>query len=72
MNEVLKKVFGDDELRDKHMGNYKINWVSDLPKVQIGESPYAVLRFVFLYNGEKLIQEIDDYDVSFPFERIDT
>ena len=66
MNEVLKKVFGADELKDKYMANYKINWVADLPKVQIGESPHAVLRFAFLYNGEKLIQEIDDYDVSFP------
>ena len=36
MNEVLKKIFGADDLKDKHMGNYKINWVDDMPKVQIG------------------------------------
>ena len=50
------------------MGRYTINWVNDLPKLEFGESPYAVLRFAFIFNGEKLIEDIDDYDVSCPLK----
>ena len=38
-----------------------------MPQVEHGESLYAVLRFALLYNGERFIKDIDDFEVSFPW-----
>ena len=64
MTHVLKHFFPDAS----QLGKYTINYVVDLPKLEFGESPHAVLRFAFLFNGKKLIEDIDDYDVSCPLK----
>lgn len=50
----------------KKKNRWPVHFVEDVPKVEIGESPFAVLRFAFLYDGNNFIEDIDNFDVSFP------
>ena len=69
MTEVFNQFFPDVNPKLRKLGRYNVNWVNDLPKLELGESPYAVLRFAFVFNGERLIEDIDDYDaVSCPLK----
>lgn len=47
-------------------GKWDCQWVEGVPQVERGESLYALLRFALLYNGERFMQDIDDFEVSFP------
>ena len=45
---------------------WQYKFVQDVPMVEKGESPFAILKLAFLYNGVKFIEDIDDFTVSFP------
>ena len=36
-----------------------------VPKVNKGETSFAVLRFAHLFDGNHFVEEIDNFDVSF-------
>ena len=38
--------------------------MQDVPLVEKGESPFAVLKLAFLYNGEKFVEDLEDLTVS--------
>ena len=43
---------------------WQIHIVQDVPVVEKGESPFAVLKLAFLYNGEKFVEDLEDLTVS--------
>ena len=63
----IKEVFS--VILEQTMVPKNVRWqyhiVQDVLVVQKGESPFAVLKLAFLYNGEKFIEDLDDLTVSF-------
>ena len=43
---------------------WQIHTVQDVLVLEKGESPFAVLKLVFLYNGEKFVENLEDLIVS--------
>lgn len=66
IKEVFNMIFDDEKFKQmedfKTRSKWDIHWVKDVPRVEKGESPYAVLRFAFLYNGVNFIEDIDYFD----------
>lgn len=54
-----------DEQFEKEKGRWDVHFVKGIPKVNKGETPFAVLRFAYLYDGNDFIEDIDNFDVSF-------
>jgi hypothetical protein len=54
-----------DEKFEKEKGKWDVHFVQGVPKVNKGETPFAVLRFAHLFDGNDFIEDIDNFDVSF-------
>nr|XP_040251390.1 trichohyalin-like [Aegilops tauschii subsp. strangulata] len=58
----IKEVF--NAILEQTMNPKKTRWqihtVQDVPVVEKGESPFAVLKLAFLYNGEKFVEDLED------------
>ena len=61
--EVFNIIFKNQMENEK--SKWDVHFVQGVPKVEKGESPFAVLRFAFLYDGKDFIEDIDNFDVSF-------
>ena len=49
----------------KEKTKWEVKFLKDVPKVNKGETPFVVLRFTHLFEGNHFIKEIDNFDVSF-------
>jgi len=50
---------------EKEKTKWEVQFLKDVPKVNKGETPFAVLRFAHLFDGNHFFEEIDNFDVSF-------
>ena len=57
-NTILEQTMNPNKTR------WQIHTVQDVSVVEKGESPFAVLKLAFLYNGEKFVEDLEDLSVS--------
>ena len=50
---------------EKEKTKWEVQSLKDVPKVNKGETPFVVLRFAHLFDGNHFVEEIDNFDVSF-------
>ena len=50
---------------EKEKTKWEVQFLQGVPKVNKGETPFAVLRFAHLFDGNHFVEEIDNFDVSF-------
>ena len=50
---------------EKEKTKWEVQFLKGVPKVNKGETPFAVLRFAHLFDGNHFVEEIDNFDVSF-------
>nr|XP_020189335.2 uncharacterized protein LOC109774990 [Aegilops tauschii subsp. strangulata] len=53
-NTILEQTINPNKTR------WQIHTMQDVPVVEKGESPFAVLKLAFLYNGEKFVEDLED------------
>ena len=50
---------------EKEKTKWEVQFLKDVPNVNKGETPFVVLRFTHLFDGNHFVEEIDNLDVSF-------
>ena len=50
---------------EKEKTKWEVQFLKGVPEVNKGETLFAVLRFVHLFDGNHFVEEIDNFDVSF-------
>ena len=50
---------------EKEKTKWEVQFLKDVPKVNKGETPFAVLRFAHLFDGNHFVEEINNFNVSF-------
>nr|XP_020195162.1 uncharacterized protein LOC109780992 [Aegilops tauschii subsp. strangulata] len=58
--EVYKILLG--EKFEKEKTRWDVEFLQGVPKVNKGETPFAVLRFAHLFDGNHFVEEIDNFD----------
>ena len=68
LKELYEKESYDSSKHCKHktwpIQNHQV------PAVEYGESPFAVLRLAFLFDGTGFVEKIENFDVSLKFDSI--
>ena len=61
--EVYEILLG--ETLEKEKTWWEVHFLQGVPKVNKGKTPFAVLRFAHLFDGNHFVEDIDNFDVSF-------
>jgi len=75
LDAVLKELYEEESFESGKHCKRKSSWTfqnHQVPSVEYGESPFAVLRLAFLFDGTGFVEKIENFDISLKFDSIST